>query len=62
MNNTNNNQLSNMNFIENGNLNSQCLFCSQASYHILALDINNMNRCCLSKMYSLRSSIINNQY
>lgn len=47
---------------ENNNLNSHCVCCSQASYHVLALDINNMNRCCLSKIYSSRTLTINNQY
>lgn len=57
-----NNLISNVNLTENDNLNSQCLCCSQASYHILALDINIMNRCCLRKIYSLRSLLINKQY
>lgn len=41
---------------------SYCLCCDQASYRILALDVNNMNRCCLSKIYSLRLSTISNQF
>ncbi|XP_026807139.1 uncharacterized protein LOC113549855 [Rhopalosiphum maidis] len=53
---------SNVHLIENNNLYPHCLCCSQGSYHILALDINNMNRCCLNKMYSLRKLTINNQY
>jgi len=53
---------SNLHSTENNNLFPHCLCCSQGSYHILALDINNMNRCCLNKMYSLRTLTINNQY
>lgn len=40
----------------------RCICCSQASYQIQALNINNMNRCCLSKIYSLRELTINDQY
>ncbi|KAL4143763.1 hypothetical protein QTP88_006049 [Uroleucon formosanum] len=53
---------SNIHLTENNNLFPHCLCCSQGSYHILALDINSMNRCCLNKMYSLRTLTINNQY
>lgn len=60
--NSNNQTLSSVNLTENNNLVPHCLCCSQGSYYILALDINNMNRCCLSKIYSLRSLTINNQY
>lgn len=47
---------------DNNNSIPHCLCCSQASYQILALDINNMSRCCLSKIYSSRTFTINNQY
>jgi len=53
---------SNIDSTENNSLFPNCLCCSQGSYHILALDINSMNRCCLNKMYSLRALTINNQY
>jgi hypothetical protein len=54
--------LSNEYLQDSNNLISLCLCCSKGSYNILALNINNMDRCCLSKMYSLRTSTINNQY
>lgn len=54
--------LSNVNLPDNNNSIPHCVCCSKASYYILALDINNMNRCCLSKIYSLRTLTINNQY
>lgn len=54
---------SNINLTENNSLiTSHCLCCSRASYNIQALDINNMNRCCLNKIYSLRTLTINKQY
>lgn len=62
MNSNNNQMLSNVNLTENNNSVTLCLCCSQASYHILALDINNMNKCCFNKIYSLRSLTINNQH
>lgn len=62
--NVNNNQvLSSVYLTENNNLiTSHCLCCSGASYNIQALDINYMNRCCLNKIYSLRTLTINKQY
>lgn len=56
------NNFQSINVPENNNSNLHCLCCNQASYHVLALDINKMNRCCLSKIYSLRILTINNQY
>lgn len=51
----------NINLTDN-NLITHCLCCSQASYRVLALDINIMNKCCMNKMYSLRTLTIKNQF
>lgn len=48
--------------LTNMNLNTHCLCCSQASYRVLALNVNHMNKCCMNKIYLLRTLTIKNQF
>lgn len=58
----NNTQMStDINIKTENNLVDHCLCCSQASYCVLALDINIMKKCCMTKMYSIRTLTIKNQ-